>query len=924
MYTYISEMNGSIIISGYDENGKKFNKRTIYPKTTIWHESLAKTDIISFPEFSYLRAVEYNNLNDFYQAKKYSEKKTYGAIHNAPIVQHIVKGKHHENFDALKLRIAFIDIEVFSLRREFDPNRAVSPITSLSWLERGADRFHVWTLYKDYDSIHWFKERHKNFKSYKSFLEIEEFLERETTKEIETVTKRIDDIKKEIQDRKDSYIKSDEYPDIYFYLQEPRVRLKSEEIFLLRAERTTKDFHRAVNMEVHTYEDEKIMLDDFATFVGQSGIDVITAWNGDGFDFPYIANRIRRIAPHSLRKLSPLNIVNDKTYTLFKVEYCSMNIAGITVLDYLALDKKYTQNKRASYKLEEVGQSVVGWGKVDYDGDLNELWLKDKDQYVTYNLGDVEVMEAIDGVLDYMNLLYNIVHYTASAPMDFANPSYIWEALLFKDAMQYNMVIPSSTGGGMFSPKKESIRGAFVRDVKLGITKWVMSVDLQALYPSIIRMMNMSHETLTGKDRKMDEIESMVAGTFDASPWKNKNECITPFGTSFSKEREGFITSRITALFKQRKENKKRSLAFFRDAQEAKTPSEYESLHRHAIGLQGRQMAEKTLLNAFYGAMQVGSFALFDKDIAEAITTTGQVMNRFSARRLNEEFNKTFKTKDREYIIAGDTDSHYIDVGEFVKDLDGVKSDDEIIDYLDYIGNKVIDPLLVKIFDEAQDYFGVYQKTMLMEREAIARGAFWKGKKMYAMLVHDMEGQRYPEPKLYIKGIKIIRSDTPEKVKPILSDFLYRAILGVDLGDFIVNAKEDIMGWSVEDISSPQTIHKFLKYYQPNTKNREWWSKGAGANVRGGARYNALLKELNLLEKYEQITDESRVMFVWLKEDNRYLIPSISYIEKLPNEFGLRDNIDTLKQYHKIAGKFFNDVVEVIGVCNVNDWEELF
>ena len=287
-----------------------------------------------------------------------------------------------------------------------------------------------------------------------------------------------------------------------------------------------------------------------------------------------------------------------------------------------------------------------------------------------------------------------------------------------------------------------------------------------------------------------------------------------------------------------------------------------------------------------------------------------------------EEWVYDIEVEDNHNFFANDIlvhNSFYVIMDPFVDAIAHKNfTSDEIVDYLDNICKKLIEPKLKEIYAEMAEYMGVYQNTMNMDRECIAHGAFWKAKKAYTMLVYDLEGYRFPEPYHKITGIKVVRSDTPAKVKPILKEFLMRILRGEKVRSKVEQWEKEIKEtWEAEEMASPKRLNVWSKYYEPDEKpdisSINWFGKNTPTEIRGGSRYNALLNVLNLADEYPEIQDGESIKFLWLKEENPYSINNISFPDILPPEFELHDYIDKPKQYMKIAGKFFNDIVEIIG-----------
>lgn len=412
----------------------------------------------------------------------------------------------------------------------------------------------------------------------------------------------------------------------------------------------------------------------------------------------------------------------------------------------------------------------------------------------------------------------------------------------------------------------------------------------------------------------LNVIEETIKGDFDYSRFKENLEICMPTGLVFSGKEKGIVTQIIEDLFIQRKKHKKESFFYKKEAdKEEHDMVKKKELENKSKILDVVQLAEKVLLNSFYGATAVNSFALFNIHYAESITTMGQICNRYCSDRLNTFLNEIFKTKDVDYIIAGDTDSIYVNVQKFVDMNSKLKTDEEKVNYLNSIAEKLIEPKIAEIYEEMAEYIGVFENTMFMKREVISNGSFWMGAKTYAMLVYDNEGKRYDPPKEKIMGIKVIRSDTPVAVKGILKSFIKKVLLNLRIDRFVEESKKEILSWDSSKLNKPSSTNVLDDYYiEEGEDNFDSTKKGAPMPVKGAINFNYLLEKLNLEEKYQKIEQGDRIFSVYLNPINPYSFECISFHDTLPEEFQLEEYIDKFKMYNVIAGKFFGDVLKKI------------
>jgi len=334
---------------------------------------------------------------------------------------------------------------------------------------------------------------------------------------------------------------------------------------------------------------------------------------------------------------------------------------------------------------------------------------------------------------------------------------------------------------------------------------------------------------------------------------------------------------------------------------------EFEIAKNHNI-----QLARKLSLNSAYGAIGNQYFRYFDVRHAEGITMAGQLTIRWIERDVNEFLNKLLKTKNVTYVIASDTDSIYIRLGEVVNAIFKDKSDTrKIVKVMDKFCNETIQPQIDKSFDKLAKYVHAYEQKMIMKREVIANKGIWTAKKRYILNVYNDEGVELKQPKLKIMGIEAVKSSTPApcrvKIKEALS-----VIMNQDessLIQFIDDFRKEFKKLSPEAIAYPRSCNNLRKY----SSTTDIYQKGTPMHVRGALLYNNLLKK-HKLKKYESINDGDKIKFVQLKEPNPLRENIISFVGTLPKEFDLHRYIDYDTQFEKS----FLDPLRFI--VNAIDW----
>ncbi len=643
--------------------------------------------------------------------------------------------------------------------------------------------------------------------------------------------------------------------------------------------------------------DEASLLTKFLDFYfkQENMPDVITGWNVRFFDIPYLVNRTARILGMDMvKKFSPWGMVEHKTIKRMMKTQETFDIRGVQILDYLELFQKfgYAYGTQESYKLNNIANVVLGEKKLSFEesGSLKNLYKDDFQKYIDYNMKDVQLVDRLEEKMGLITLAVTMAYKGGVNYQDVFGTVGIWESIIYRKLMTQRKVTPAH-----FSPaSKSSFAGGYVKDVYEGMHDWVVSFDLNSLYPNIIVQWNMSPETIvrlsdvpTGVDYYLNYFDSELDPIHPML--REKNLTVATNGSTYSKKQEGVLPTIIIDYYNERKSVKKMMLAAEQQYVKTKT---YE-LEKEINQLHNQQMAIKILMNSLYGAMGNQYFKYFDIQIAEGVTLTGQMVIRWAERAINKSMNDLLKTDNKDYVIAMDTDSLYVNFADLVKKL---KPTDPV-KFLDKISAEHFEPILNKSYEKLFKNLNCHKSRMEMAREVIADRGIWTAKKRYILNVHNSEGVQYDEPKLKIMGIEAIKSSTPEVVRKKFKEIFKVLLTGSEkeTQNFIQSFKQEFYSLPAEQVAFPRSVTNITDWSDRKTI----YGKGSPIHVRGSLLYNKYLKEFKLNKKYELIENGSRLKFCYLKMPNKIKENVVAFPDKLPEEFGLNNYIDYDTQFQK-------------------------
>jgi DNA polymerase elongation subunit (family B) len=618
--------------------------------------------------------------------------------------------------------------------------------------------------------------------------------------------------------------------------------------------------------------------------------DVITGWNTEFFDIPYLCNRITKILGSDMvNKLSPWGKVHEREVYQMGRNHQVYNIYGVAALDFFDLYRKFTYTNQERYTLDHIAFVELGERK---DGNpyetFKEWYQKDYQSFIEYNIQDVEIVDKLEDKMRLIELCLTMAYDGKVNMTDVLGQVRYWDVVIYNHLRKKKIVIPQKTE----HEKSEKFEGAYVKDPQVGMHNWVMSFDLNSLYPHLIMQYNISPETLVNGGSAM--VEGMVDKILDEKLKNDTEHCMTPNGAFFRRDIKGFLPELMENVYNDRVKYKRLMLEAKQEYEDTGEASLLKKISRY----NNIQMAKKISLNSAYGAIGNNWFRYFDLLVATAITTSGQLSIRWIEKSINIYLNNILGSKDVDYIIASDTDSVYITFDKLVNKVfkEGTPTE-KIVSFLDKIATEKLEPFIDKSYQHLAKEMNAYEQKMKMDREAIADKGIWTAKKRYILNVWDMEGVRFKEPKLKIMGIEAVKSSTPAPCREKIKQALKIIMIGDEklLNKFIQEFREEFMKLPPEDIAYPRSCNGVQKFRGES----QLFAKGAPIHVKGAILYNHLVSKNKLENKYPLIQEGDKIRFLHLRQPNSFQSSSFSFMTKVPKELDIIGKIDYDMQYEK-------------------------
>jgi DNA polymerase elongation subunit (family B) len=550
--------------------------------------------------------------------------------------------------------------------------------------------------------------------------------------------------------------------------------------------------------------------------------------------------------------------------------------------------------------LVELGQQKLDHSEFDTFKDFySGNWKK----FIDYNIVDVELVDRLE---DKMKLIELAITMAYDAKVNYVDVFYqvrMWDTIIFNYLKKRNIVIPQKED----SQKDAKYAGAYVKEPIPGKYDWVVSFDLNSLYPHLIMQYNISPETLLEERHPTVNVDKILNEQITFEMYKNNAVCAN--GAMYRKDVRGFLPELMDKIYKDRTVYKKKMLAAKQEYE--KTPTE--KLKKEIARCNNIQMARKIQLNSAYGAIGNQYFRYYKLANAEAITLSGQVSIRWIENKMNAYLNNILSTEEVDYVIASDTDSIYLNLGPLVDKFLASKSGDKttVVSLLDKICQEKLEPFIESSYQELADYVSAYEQKMFMKRENIAERGIWTAKKRYILNVWDSEGVRYADPKLKIMGLEAVKSSTPAPCRTMIKEAISIIMNGTedDVIKYIEDSRTKFRQMSPEEVAFPRSVSDVDKY----RSSASVYEKGTPIHVRGALLYNHYVKQNKLDTKYSFIQNGEKIKFLYLTKPNPIHENVISFIQDFPHELNISKYVDYNLQFEKSFVDPLKAILDSIG-----------
>jgi len=663
------------------------------------------------------------------------------------------------------------------------------------------------------------------------------------------------------------------------------------------------------NVTYKSFSSEYDLLNDFICWwmIEENTPEVITGWNSEFYDIPYIVRRLYRVLGEKLMKrMSPWGLVAEKETVVMGRTQISYDIGGVSQLDYLKLYKwSPATSNQESYRLDHIAEVELGQKKLDHSefDTFKDFYTKSWQKFCEYNIMDVELVDRLEDKMKLIELALTMAYDAKANYEDVFSQVRMWDTIIYNYLKKRNIVIPPKEK----SEKDSKYAGAYVKEPVPGMYDWVVNFDLNSLYPHLIMQFNVSPETLVEEKHPTVTVDKILNQEITFELYKDYAVCAN--GAMYRKDVRGFLPELMDKIYKDRTIYKKKMLAAKQEYEKKKT----KELEKEIARCNNIQMARKIQLNSAYGAIGNQYFRYYKLANAEAITLSGQVAIRWIENKLNQYLNKILKTDSEDYVIASDTDSVYLNMGPLVECIykGREKTTEGIVSFLDKVCKVELEKYIEGCYKELAEYVNAYDQKMQMKRENIAERGIWTAKKRYILNVWDSEGVRYEEPKLKMMGIEAVKSSTPAPCRQMIKDGLKLMMSGTedDVINFIDKCRSEFKKLPPEQIAFPRTASDVRKYQSSSTI----YAHKTPIHIRGALLFNHYIKEKKLTNKYSLIGNGEKIKFIYLKKPNIIQENIISFIQDFPKELSLDKYIDYDLQFEKSFVEPLKSILDSIG-----------
>ena len=691
---------------------------------------------------------------------------------------------------------------------------------------------------------------------------------------------------------------------------------------------------------IHPRQTEYDLLKSFMTKYLEISPTILTGWNVEFFDMPYLFNRMIQVIGYEMAScLSPIQIVKHIDRKDKEKEQLSIKIAGVNTLDYFQLYRKFTFSERPSYRLDAIGDYELGQKKVEYEGTLNDLYENDINKFIKYNIHDCRLVKLLNDKLNFIEIARGLAHVGHVPYEDIFMSSRYLEGAILTYLKNKKIVAPNKPKRRIKKKDMKKFVGAYVQEPQKGKHSWVYDLDITSMYPSCIMSLNISPETKIGKiigwnpeeflKKDNRKTYTIIKNGKDIGKLTEKEVSeylreskvsIATNGVMYKTEKKGLLAALLEKWFNERVEYRKLAKKFHEQGDTDK--SEY---------FDRRQYLQKILLNSLYGVLGLPVFRFYDLDNAEAVTYTGQSLIKFTKKIVNSYYNKELgDTKD--HCIYIDTDSVFYSATPVVEKrfpnqkLSDVMMTQRILDIASEVQNYL---------NNSYDYFAkkfcnIDTHRFEIKQEVIAKAGLFVTKKRYGMKIINDNGRVVD--KMLVKGLDTVRSSFPVAMKELLAKLLEDILMEVPkdkLDEYILNFKKSMKLMNFDKIAMPIGVRGIRKYAQVDETGLIISKLGTPVHVKASYAYNNFLT-IQKLNRYEKIGESQKIKWVYLK-NNPYGFKVIAYKgyedPKKLMDF-IKTYIDTDKIYKQALDKkifmFYNALNWVMPVDKKNTLERFF